>query len=143
MEAESNVIGRLFTLINWGMKGDYMDYIGSVPTNLWDTVQKIATSEAYPMEQPDRCPYILLCRVNEGQVLALSGLYAKGHIDLMVIEVQKPGLSEKDREPIDQLLWNKAHALAQELMARAFSQNSQKRTSSTTNNTKTTEESQT
>lgn len=107
-----------------------MDYIGSVPPKIFALVLDIARKESYPIDQPQDCPYILLVRVNDKQLLALSGLFSKQHIDLMIIEISRPDTTEKDRISIDQKDWNKAHAYAQELLAKALIQNSH--TSSTT-----------
>lgn len=98
-----------------------MEYIGSVPTKLWEKAQAIATAKEYPVAQTPDCPYIILVKFSQDQLLALAGYFSKQHIDLNIIEVCSPGCTPKTRVSIPQLDWNKAHNYAQELLARAFS----------------------
>lgn len=98
--------------------------IGTIPIALWGKAQSIAKKQAYPERQPPTCPYIILKKVNDKQLLALTGMFSKQAIDLYIVEVTAPDISQKEREHIDETYWNEAHIYANELLKRAveFSQ---------------------
>lgn len=93
--------------------------IGTTPIALWEKVQDIAKKQTYPERQPPNCPYVILKKVNNNQLLALSGMFSKQAIDLYIIEVQSPNTTPKNRERIDETYWNEAHVYANELLKRA------------------------
>lgn len=92
--------------------------IGTTPIALWEKVQKLA-QQGYPTRQPKNCPFIVLVKVNDKQLLALSGMFSKQAIDLYIVEVTAPNIKPKDREYIDESYWDEAHSYANELLKRA------------------------
>lgn len=101
-----------------------MDYIGVVTPKIWETAQKLAEVQEFPIKQIPHCPYIILKQINQKQLLALTGHFSKQQIHLYTLEVCSPNISPKDRVPIIQADWDKAHDLAQELLTQTLSHNS-------------------
>lgn len=99
-----------------------MDFIGAVPKQLWDLTKGIAKNQAYPQKQPQSCPYIILKKINNKQILVMDGYFKKGSIELFICEVCSPGVKRQDRVPILESQYDEAREYAQELLSRAITQ---------------------
>lgn len=68
-----------------------MEFVGSIPQDLWKKVLEISKKESFPEEQPEDCPYIILKHITEKQILALTGSLKRQHTDLYLTDVFPPG----------------------------------------------------
>jgi len=68
-----------------------MNFIGSIPKPIWNIAQAIAREEAYPVEQPENCPYIILTHITEKQILSLEGILKRQHMNLFLTNIFPPG----------------------------------------------------
>lgn len=68
-----------------------MEFIGSIPKQVWNKAQDISRKESFPVQQPKDCPYIVLAHITDKQILALTGTLKRQHIDLFLIDVFPPG----------------------------------------------------
>lgn len=96
-----------------------MDYIGTVPPKLWDTAIAIARKEKFPRKQPPDTPYVILKKISDSQLIALSGIFQKQAIDLFVLGISHPSLQNKDRVEIEDDVRLQARQDADNLLARA------------------------
>ena len=103
-----------------------MDYKGTTTLELWKASQKIAQEQGYPIEQPPHCPYIIVKKVSENQLLAIAGCYKKGRIDVFIVEVRSPKIKPEDRKPIPDEAWEEAREVADELLSRAIEATSER-----------------
>lgn len=97
-----------------------MDYIGTIPIPLWNTIHEIARENNYPMRQPPHCPYIILTKPLPEQLIALCGHFSKQHIELYLMEVPTPDLKIEDRLPLSDQDYETARELADTLLEKAI-----------------------
>lgn len=96
-----------------------MDFIGSIPKPIWDKALEISRKESFPEEQPEDCPYIILARIKDKQLLALTGTLKRQHIDLYLTDVFPPGDIVKYTPP-EPGVKHKANRLIWELISKAL-----------------------
>lgn len=98
-----------------------MNYIGSIPTQVWKIAKEISREESFPAEQPQDCPYIVLIHITDRQLLSLTGILKRQHIDLYLTDVYPPD-AVKDFTPPDRITKDHAETLSWQLISKALSQ---------------------
>lgn len=96
-----------------------MEYLGSIPSLVWKEALEISRKESFPVEQPEDCPYIIITHITDKQILALTGVLKRQHIDLFLTDVFPPG-DIKDSTPPEQCIKHEANRLIWQLISKAL-----------------------
>lgn len=96
-----------------------MDIIGQVTPQAWERMKFVAGETLITKElQAPFCPYIIAIRVNDNQLLAITGRHTHGKVELIIQEVRRLN-KEAEKEPIPEEAWEKARDIAHQLQLKA------------------------
>lgn len=96
-----------------------MDIIGKVTPQTWERIKFAASQENIIQELHNpSCPYIPVIKVNDNQLLAITGRYTHGNIEISIQEVRRPN-KEAEKQPIPEEVWEKAREMTHQLRLKA------------------------
>lgn len=98
-----------------------MGFIGTIPKRIWNIALEIAQEKSYPVKQTKNCHYIILAYTTDKQLLVLSGVLRRQHIELHIANVIHPSDLKNIITP-DQNTIHKANISAWELISKALAQ---------------------
>lgn len=98
-----------------------MGFIGTIPKRIWNIALEIAKEEPYPVKQPENCHYIILSHTTDKQLIVLSGVLRRQHIELHITNVIHPSDLKNIITP-DQNTIYKANISAWTLISKALAQ---------------------